>query len=69
MDTKLRVHRAPKTLITGNGCVSQIGIEAKKLNGTKALILTDPGVACSGSSAGRIRATVSFCEATLLNSL
>ena len=49
MDTKLRVHRAPKTLITGNGCVSQIGIEAKKLNGTKALILTDPGVACSGS--------------------
>ena len=49
MDTKVRVHRAPKTLITGNGCISQIGIEARKLNGTNALILTDPGVACCGS--------------------
>ena len=45
MDTKIRVHRAPKTLITGNGCVAQIGVEAKKLNATKVLILTDPGVA------------------------
>jgi alcohol dehydrogenase class IV len=49
MDTKIRVHRAPKTLITGNGCVAQIGIEAKKLNATKVLILTDPGVACCGT--------------------
>jgi alcohol dehydrogenase class IV len=49
MDTKIRVHRAPKTLITGNGCVAQIGSEAKKLNATKVLILTDPGVACCGT--------------------
>lgn len=49
MDTKIRVHRAPKTLITGNGCVAQIGEEAKKLRATKVLILTDPGVACCGT--------------------
>ena len=49
MDTKIRVHRAPKTLITGNGCVAQIGAEAKKLRATKVLILTDPGVACCGT--------------------
>ena len=35
MDTKIRVHRAPKTLITGNGCVAQIGVEAKTLNRLK----------------------------------
>ena len=44
--------RAPKTLITGNGAVAQLGVEAKKLNGTKVLIITDPGVA---SAAGRRR--------------
>ena len=49
MDTKIRVHRGPKTLITGNGCVAQIGAEAKKLHGTKVLIITDPGVACCGT--------------------
>lgn len=46
---KIRIHRAPKTLITGNGCVSQIGVEARKLGATKVLILTDPGVACAGT--------------------
>ena len=49
MDNKVRVHRSPKTLITGNGCVAQIGVEAKKLNATNVLILTDPGVAGCGS--------------------
>jgi len=49
MDTKVRVHRAPKTLITGNGCVAQIGAEAKKLHAKKVLIITDPGVACCGT--------------------
>jgi len=49
MDNKVRVHRSPKTLITGNGCVAQIGVEAKKLNATNVLILTDPDVAGCGS--------------------
>ena len=49
MDTKIRVHRAPKTLITGNGCVAQIGTEAKKLHAQRVLIITDPGVACCGT--------------------
>ena len=49
MDTKIRVHRAPKTLITGNGCVAQIGVEAKKLHANRVLIITDPGVACCGT--------------------
>ena len=50
MDTKIRVHRAPKTLITGNGCVAQIGDEAKKLRTERVLIITDPGVACCGTA-------------------
>lgn len=49
MDNKIRVHRAPKTLITGNGSVAQLGAEAKKLHAKKVLILTDPGVACCGT--------------------
>jgi len=49
MDTKVRIHRAPKTLITGNGCLSRIGDEARKLGATKVCILTDPGVACAGN--------------------
>ncbi len=51
MDTRVRVHRAPKTLITGNGAVAKIGEEAKKLGASKVLIITDPGVACTGSIA------------------
>jgi alcohol dehydrogenase class IV len=49
MDTKIRVHRGPKTLITGLDAVQQIGVEAKKLGATKVLVLTDPGVACCGT--------------------
>jgi alcohol dehydrogenase class IV len=49
MDIRVRMHRAPKTLITGNGAISKIGDEAKKLRATKVLIVTDPGVACTGS--------------------
>jgi alcohol dehydrogenase class IV len=49
MDTRVRVHRAPKTLITGNGAVNRIGDEAHKLGATNVLIITDPGVATSGS--------------------
>jgi alcohol dehydrogenase class IV len=49
MNIQVRMHRAPKTLITGNGAVTKIGEEAKKLRATKVLIITDPGVACTGS--------------------
>ena len=49
MDVRVRMHRAPKTLITGNGAVAKIGDEAKKLGGSKVLIVTDPGVACCGT--------------------
>jgi alcohol dehydrogenase class IV len=49
MDIRVRMHRAPKTLITGNGAVAKIGEEAKKLSASKVLIITDPGVACTGS--------------------
>jgi len=49
MDMKIRVHRAPGSLITGINAVTQIGAEAKKLHGHKVLIITDPGVAESGS--------------------
>ena len=49
MDTRVRVHRAPKTLITGNGAIAKIGEEARKLRATKVLIITDPGVAGTGT--------------------
>ena len=49
MDIRVRMHRAPKTLITGNGAIARIGEEAKKLRATKVLIITDPGVACTGA--------------------
>jgi len=49
MDVKVRIHRAPKTLITGDGCLTKIGEEAKKLGATQVCIITDPGVACTGS--------------------
>jgi len=45
MDTRVRIHRTPKTLITGNGCISRIGDEARKLGATKVCVLTDPGAA------------------------
>jgi len=48
MDNKIRVHRAPAAMITGNNAIAQIGTEAKKLHATKVLILTDPGVEKSG---------------------
>jgi alcohol dehydrogenase class IV len=48
MDAKIRVHRAPTALITGNYAINQLGAEAKKLHGSKIMILTDPGVEQSG---------------------
>ena len=48
VERKMRIHRQPKTLITGVGAVEQLGIEAKKLNGTKVLVVTDQGVSDCG---------------------
>jgi alcohol dehydrogenase class IV len=44
----IRIHRQPKTLITGIGSLDHLGEEAKKLGGTKAIIITDRGVCGSG---------------------
>ena len=48
VERKMRIHRQPKTLITGVGAVGQLGIEAKKLNGTRVLVITDQGVSECG---------------------
>ena len=48
MDMKIRVHRTPKSIITGVDSIGQIGAEVSKLRAKKALIMTDPGVAASG---------------------
>jgi alcohol dehydrogenase class IV len=48
VERKMRIHRQPKTLITGVGAVEQLGIEAKKLNGTRVLVITDQGVSECG---------------------
>jgi alcohol dehydrogenase class IV len=48
MDTKIRIHRSPKTLITGVDAITQLGAEVSGLRAKKALIMTDPGVAESG---------------------
>ena len=48
VERKMRIHRQPKTLITGVGAVEQLGVEAKKLNGTKVLVITDQGVSDCG---------------------
>ncbi|HSL96354.1 MAG TPA: iron-containing alcohol dehydrogenase [Thermoleophilia bacterium] len=51
VERKMRIHRQPKTLITGIGAVDQLGEEAKKLNGTKVLVITDAGVSSCGMCA------------------
>jgi len=48
VERKMRIHRQPKTLITGVGAVDQLGIEARKLNGSKILVITDQGVSECG---------------------
>jgi alcohol dehydrogenase len=48
IERKIRIHRQPKTLITGVGALDHLGDEARKLGGTKALIITDKGVCGSG---------------------
>ena len=51
VERKMRIHRQPKTLITGIGAVDQLGEEARKLNGTKVLVITDEGVSSCGMCA------------------
>ena len=48
VERKMRIHRQPKTLITGLGALEQLGVEAKKLNGSKVLVITDKGVSECG---------------------
>ena len=45
---KISMHRQPKILITGIGAVNRLGTEARKLNATKVLIVTDQGVCDCG---------------------
>ncbi|MEE9399708.1 MAG: iron-containing alcohol dehydrogenase [Dehalococcoidales bacterium] len=44
MMTKVNNFLSPTKIILGNGAVSQVGDEARKLGGKKALIVTDQGV-------------------------
>jgi alcohol dehydrogenase class IV len=48
MDMKIRVHRTPKSILTGVDAISRIGAEVSNLRAKKALIMTDPGVVESG---------------------
>jgi len=48
MDTKPRTFVAPSIVMNGIGVVEQLGAQAKKLGGTKVLIVTDQGVAQAG---------------------
>jgi len=48
MDTRPRTFLAPGTVVTGIGCVGQLGAQMKRLGGTKALIVTDAGVCAAG---------------------
>ncbi|HEY83349.1 MAG TPA: iron-containing alcohol dehydrogenase [Dehalococcoidia bacterium] len=52
MMTKLNTFLSPTKIILGNGAVSQVGDEAKKLGGKKALIVTDKGVVKAGLISG-----------------
>src|SRR2546423_1281493 len=47
------IHRFsfPTNIVFGPGAVREIGPLAKQLGGTKALIVTDPGVAAAGLTA------------------
>jgi len=52
MMTKLNNFLSPTKIILGNGAVSQVGDETKKLGGKKALIVTDKGVVKAGLVSG-----------------
>ena len=48
MDQKIHSFFSPNKILLGIGATKEIGKETKALGGTKALIITDPGVANSG---------------------
>jgi len=48
MDTKPRTFLAPRTIVTGVGCVGQLGAQIRHLGGSRALIVTDAGVCAAG---------------------
>ncbi|MBM4447847.1 MAG: iron-containing alcohol dehydrogenase [Chloroflexi bacterium] len=48
----VNIFRSPNKLIFGNGVVSQVGAEVARMGAKKAFIITDPGVAKSGLTAG-----------------
>jgi len=52
MMTKVNTFLSPKKIIFGNGVVSEVGKEAKKLGAEKALIITDEGVIKAGLVTG-----------------
>ena len=53
MDMNIRTFLAPATIITGPGCVSQLGVQAKKLGASKVFVVTDQGV-CSAGMLGAV---------------
>ena len=48
MDMKMRTFLTPRIVMTGPGCVTQLGAEARKLGATKVLVVTDQGVSSAG---------------------
>lgn len=48
MDMRPRTFLAPQTIVTGAGCVEQLGDQAKRLKASKVLIVSDPGVCAAG---------------------
>lgn len=52
MMTKVNTFLSPKKIIFGNGAVSEVGKEARKLGAEKALIVTDEGVIKAGLVTG-----------------
>jgi alcohol dehydrogenase class IV len=52
MMTKVNNFLSPTKIILGNGAVSQVGDEARKLGGQRALVVTDKGVVKAGLVSG-----------------
>ena len=45
----------PPTVITGSGAAEQVGEQAKRLGGEKALVVTDPGISKLGYADGIVK--------------
>ena len=45
----------PPTVITGIGAADQVGDQAKRLGGEKALVVTDPGISKLGYADGTVK--------------